>query len=268
MGYTSAQAKNFIKQIAPLIVAEGTARGYKVFSTVIAQAIIESGVTSLLATKYHNYFGMKCGSSYKGASVNMKTKEEYVVGQLTNIRDNFRVYESMEAGVAGYYDFIQYKRYANLKTASNYREYAERLKADGYATSSTYVNTLCSTVVKYDLTKYDGQYIAQDTPADSPYTIFVKEVQRYCGSAIDGIAGSNTLSVTVTISDTKNNNHAVVKSIQAYLNYLGYDCGVVDGIAGKKFDKAVKNYQRDNGCVVDGELTARGKTWRKLLRLE
>ena len=41
MGYSSAQAKEFINQIAPLIVAEGKKRGYKVFSTVIAQAIIE-----------------------------------------------------------------------------------------------------------------------------------------------------------------------------------------------------------------------------------
>lgn len=156
MGYSSAQAKAFINQIAPLIVAEGTKRGYKIFSTVIAQAIIESASgTSSLGYKYHNYFGMKCGSSYKGASVNMRTKEEYTVGVLTNIRDNFRAYDSMEAGVAGYYDFISTKRYANLKTAETALQYAGNLKADGYATSSTYVNTLISTVNKYDLTKYD-----------------------------------------------------------------------------------------------------------------
>ena len=156
MSYTSAQAKEFINKIAPIIVADGKKRGYKVFSTVIAQAIVESASgTSSLGYKYHNYFGMKCGSAWKGASVNMRTKEEYKVGVLTNIRDNFRVYESMEAGVACYYDFISTKRYANLKTAQTAQEYAERLKADGYATSSTYVNTLVSTVKKYNLTKYD-----------------------------------------------------------------------------------------------------------------
>lgn len=157
MGYSSAQAKAFISQIAPLIVAEGKKRGYKVFSTVIAQAIIESASnTSILGYKYFNYFGLKCGSAWKGASINLKTKEEYTVGVLTNIRDNFRVYFSMEAGVAGYYDFISTKRYSNLKTAETYVQYAERLKADGYATSSTYVNTLVNTVKKYDLTKYDS----------------------------------------------------------------------------------------------------------------
>lgn len=156
MGYSTAQAKAFINQIAPIIVAEGKKRGYKVFSTVIAQAIIESASnTSVLGYKYCNYFGMKCGKSWRGASVNLKTKEEYTVGTLTTIKDNFRAYSSMESGVAGYYDFIQASRYANLKTASTAKQYAEYLKADGYATSSTYVNTLVSTVNKYDLTKYD-----------------------------------------------------------------------------------------------------------------
>lgn len=156
MGYSSAQAKEFINKIAPLIVAEGKKRGYKIFSTVIAQAIIESASgTSSLGYKYHNYFGLKCGSSWKGKSVNLRTKEEYTVGTLTSIRDNFRVFNSMAEGVAGYYDFISTKRYANLKTAQTAQEYAERLKADGYATSSTYVNTLVSTVKKYNLTKYD-----------------------------------------------------------------------------------------------------------------
>lgn len=156
MGYSSAQAKEFINQIAPLIVAEGKKRGYKVFSTVIAQAIIElASATSILGYKYHNYFGMKCGSSWKGKSVNLRTKEEYTVGTLTSIRDNFRVFDSMAEGVAGYYDFISTKRYANLKSAQTAQEYAERLKADGYATSSTYVNTLVNTVKKYNLTKYD-----------------------------------------------------------------------------------------------------------------
>lgn len=156
MGYSSAQAKEFINNIAPLIQAEATKRGYKVCSTAIAQAIIESASgTSSLGYKYHNYFGMKCGSSWKGASVNLSTKEEYKVGTLTNIKANFRVYDSMAQGVVGYYDFISTKRYTNLKEAKDYKEYAQMLKADGYATSSSYVNTLISTVNKYDLTKYD-----------------------------------------------------------------------------------------------------------------
>lgn len=155
MGYTQAQAKAFIEMIAPLMVEEGKARGYKIISTAIAQAIIEGAAGTSGLAKYHNHWGLKCGSSWKGKSVNMKTKEEYTVGTLTTIKDNFRAYDSDKEGVKGYYDFISTKRYENLKTATTYRQYAEMLKADGYATSSTYVNTLCNTVDKYGLQKYD-----------------------------------------------------------------------------------------------------------------
>ena len=145
----------FIATIVPYIQKEAKARGYKICSTVIAQAIIESRYGESGLAKYHNYFGLKCGSSWKGASVNMTTKEEYKPGTLTTIKDNFRAYKSMEEGVKGYYDFINTKRYANLKTATTYAEYAQMLKNDGYATSSTYVSTLVTTVQKYSLYRFD-----------------------------------------------------------------------------------------------------------------
>lgn len=149
--------QEFIPTIAPLIVAEGKKRGYTIFSAVIAQAIIESNWgQSGLTKRANNFFGLKCGSKWKGASVNMKTKEEYSVGTLTTIKDNFRAYPDVASGVAGYYDFIATKRYANLKTARTPLEYCQFLKADGYATSSSYVNTLMNTIKKYNLTQYDG----------------------------------------------------------------------------------------------------------------
>jgi flagellum-specific peptidoglycan hydrolase FlgJ len=152
---SSAQAKEFIAKIAPIIQGEAKQRGYLVCSPIIAQACIESGFdTSLLSYKYHNYFGMKCGSSWKGRSVNLKTKEE-VNSTLISIRDNFRVYPDMVTGINGYFDFISTKRYANLKTADNPEEYLRRIKADGYATSSSYVNTCMNCVRKYDLEKWD-----------------------------------------------------------------------------------------------------------------
>lgn len=154
---SSAQAKQFIERIAPIIQEEAKRRGYKVCSAIIAQACIESAYgTSSLGYRWHNYFGMKCGSQWKGKSVNLSTKEEYKVGQLTTIRDNFRAYSSMEEGVKGYFDFISTKRYANLKNANSAKEYLEFIKRDGYATSSTYVNTNMSCINKYNLQKWDN----------------------------------------------------------------------------------------------------------------
>lgn len=163
MGYTSAQAKSFIEHIAPLIQREGFSRGYTIVSTTIAQSIVEGACgTSGLAKNYHNHFGLKCGKHWKGASVNMKTKEEYTPGTLTDIRDNFRAYPDDQSGIEGYYDFISTSRYANLRDAKTFRQFAGYLKADGYATSSTYVNTLCNTVIKYKLDRFDEQNIHRD----------------------------------------------------------------------------------------------------------
>lgn len=103
---------------------------------------------------------------------------------------------------------------------------------------------------------------------DEAYTLeqFVRDIQSACGAAVDGIAGRETLSKTVTVSATKNRTHPVVQAIQKRLFALGYtQVGEADGIAGKKFDLALKNFQQENGCVADGELTARNLTWRKLL---
>lgn len=96
-------------------------------------------------------------------------------------------------------------------------------------------------------------------------TQFVKDIQKAIGAKVDGVAGNETLSKTVTVSATKNRTHRVIRPIQKYLNALGYECGTVDGIAGAKFKKAVVKFQKAKGCVADGEVTAKGKTWKKLL---
>lgn len=110
------------------------------------------------------------------------------------------------------------------------------------------------------------------TPSTSSSTTymfkdFVKEIQKAVGTTQDGIPGSKTLAATPTVSSTKNNKHAVIKPLQKYFNSIGYNCGTADGIAGTKFDTAVKAFQKANGCVCDGEITAKGKTWKKILKL-
>lgn len=189
---TTQQVNNFIQTIAPIIQRVAKERGYKVCSPVIAQACIESAYgTSSLGYKYFNYFGMKCGSSWKGKSVNLSTKEEYTVGTLTTIKDNFRVYDSMEAGVNGYFDFISTSRYANLKTATTAQQYLEMIKADGYATSSTYVQTNMSVVNKYNLTDWDN---------GQPTIIITKSIGVVAKEVIDGKWGTGTSRKTKLVN--------------------------------------------------------------------
>lgn len=223
---TGAEAKLFISAIAPLIQAEAKRRGYPVCSAVIAQACIESAYgKSLLSAKYHNYFGLKCGKAWKGASVNMKTKEEYTVGQLTTIKDNFRVYDSMEGGVKGYYDFISTARYVKLKTAKTPQEYLELIKAAGYATSSTYVSTCMGVVNKYDLDQFDA-----DPPADEP--------------------NRNPYPAPVRILRNGSQGNAV-KWLQWELTRQGLPL-TIDGIFGQQTEDAVRRFQNASRLVCDG----------------
>ena len=216
---SSAQAKQFIETIGPIIQEEAKARGYKVCSPIIAQACVESAYnTSLLSVKYHNYFGMKCGSAWKGPSVNLATKEEYN-SQLVSIRDNFRAYPDMIAGVKGYFDFISTSRYSNLKGAVTAQEYLELIKKDGYATSSSYVNTCMNVVNRYGLnTKYDVFY----APSYPEPTSTLKR----------GARGED------------------VKWLQQKLSERGYPVGTIDGIYGTRTEQAVKQFQTD--VFVDG----------------
>jgi len=150
---------DFIDTMAGLLDKHKDEAGIQIIATPLAQAILESNFgTSILASRYHNYFGMKCGSSWTGDSVNMRTREEYRKGQLTNVSANFRVYSDMEAGVKGYFDFINTKRYSNLKTARSNAEFCQMLKDDGWATDSSYVTKLLNIIQTYNLSTFDKCY--------------------------------------------------------------------------------------------------------------
>ena len=70
-------------------------------------------------------------------------------------KDNFRVYDSMEEGVKGYFEFIQKPRYKNLKGVTDAKKYLQLIKADGYATASNYVESAYRLITQHELTEYD-----------------------------------------------------------------------------------------------------------------
>ena len=241
--------QSFINSIAPLVVKYAKQYGYHIASTIIAQACCESAYGTSPSGN-HNYFGMKCGGAWKGKSVNLKTKEEYQPGVLTNISDNFRVYDSFEEGVKGYFDFIAWSHYADLKKCYDYKSYAQTLKNKGYATSSTYVSTLCSIVEKWNLTQYDWEKVQNpqskpSQPAKPKETIcevtILKPILRF------GSIGDD------------------VRLLQFLLNLKGSDCGNVDGNFGPKTKAAVGNYQADHADCGSIDYICGPKTWTSLL---
>ena len=183
MALTEKQ-KKFIADIAGHVQKYAKQYGISVHSPIIAQAILESGWgESKLAAEYHNYFGLKCGSKWSGKSVNMKTQEEYSPGTKTTITDFFRVFDSMEDGVKGYFGFIQLPRYQNLRGITDPRKYLQTIKDDGYATSSTYVDDVYACVTSYGLTQYDG------SAKEGEMTMTEKELRQQPVNYLTGYLG-------------------------------------------------------------------------------
>lgn len=152
------EKQEFITKIAAYVQKYAPKYDIRVHSPIIAQAILESGWgKSTLSARYHNYFGLKCGTKWTGPSVNMTTQEEYEEGVHTTIQDNFRVYGSMEEGVKGYFEFIQLSRYHNLRGITDPEAYLITIRADGYATSYSYVSENMKLIRQYNLEKYDTE---------------------------------------------------------------------------------------------------------------
>ena len=140
-------------------------------SVVIAQGAIESDWgRSSLSANYHNYFGIKAGSSWTGPTVNMQTGEVFN-GQNVTISSNFRVYGSMEESLKDRINVLE-KSYPAALAAITPQEEIQAIKNGGWATATNYVSALVSTINANDLTKYDTK-ILYAMKASTTYSIFL-----------------------------------------------------------------------------------------------
>lgn len=124
--------------------------------------------------------------------------------------------------------------------------------------------------------KESKYYVIVDVPAtyktESSYTTFIKACQKVVSLPQTGVADSKLLSKTVTLKANGNNKqHGFVKPVQQYLKALGYYKGSVHGFYDPVTAEAVKEYQKKvvklTGNNVDGIMTAKKYTWKKILGL-
>ena len=163
---------DFIKTIAPLVVAENKKRGFPLFSSVvIAQAICESGWgQSTIMMKANAIFGIKATKSWKGKIYNAKTQECYDGKNYTNITACFRAYESLNESIKDYFDLIcNLSRYANAIHSQSPLECITAIKNGGYATSPTYINTIMAIIKNNNLTKYDNVQNVENSVENPSY---------------------------------------------------------------------------------------------------
>ncbi len=150
----NSNQKEFIEKIYKSVAKYAPNYDIKVYSPIIAQAIIESKWGKSKLSSYNNFFGLKAGKGYKGETIVFETKEE-IDGKVKTIKDTFRSYKNIDAGIKGYFDFINTTRYKNLKGVTDPETYLLNIKKDGYATASNYVAVVLGIVAGYNLTIYD-----------------------------------------------------------------------------------------------------------------
>lgn len=150
--------QEFIDAIAKAANKYASEYGILVISPVIAQACLESAYGTSNKAKHNNFFGLKyrkdrltCHSGYfKDGS-----KEQKADGTYYPVIDDWYAFDSLDSGVEGYFQYINIKRYSNLKGVTDPYKYLELLKAGGYATSLEYVKNVWAVVKSWNLTKYD-----------------------------------------------------------------------------------------------------------------
>lgn len=176
-----------MEKVGPLFTADQKRTGI-LASVSLAQFLLESGYgKSELAKNANNCFGMKknlsgntwSGSTWDGKSVYAKqTKEQNQDGSWQTISADFRKYANVEDSIADHSAYLlgakngSNLRYKGLAGEKDYRTAAQIIKNGGYATALTYVDSLCSLIEKWNLTRFD----VKETAAVSkvPYTVRVK----------------------------------------------------------------------------------------------
>lgn len=161
-------ADAFVRAIRPAATAAAKELGVDP-DVVIAHAALETGWGRSVpmgadGSPSFNLFGIKAGSSWKGA-VNTAATQEYLGGRMQQVREDFRAYDSPEQSIRDYVGLLKSSpRYAAaLNTGSDVTAFARGLARGGYATDPDYVTKL--TAVAARLKSAHPAPITQASPA-------------------------------------------------------------------------------------------------------
>jgi len=169
---TTEQQRKFVEEILPHATAAARELGVDP-RAIIAQAALETGwgtsQPSDGGSASHNFFGIKAGASWNGASVASPTTE-YVDGVARDEQARFRAYGSVAENVTDYVRVLRDNpRYADaLGTGGDVRAFADALQRGGYATDPEYANKLVALAQRLPLAADVNSFkSASETPIPS-----------------------------------------------------------------------------------------------------
>ena len=229
---TIAQINKFISELGPIAQKAYRDLGKVLPSVCIGMACVECGYGTAGSVKYHSYFGQKVGTGktatryWDGTFFTSKTSEEYTVGTHTVIKAAFRSYTSLEQATYNYYELLNTSLYKRVKAGADYKTQMQQIKACGYMTSSTEVNSVIAIIERYNLTKYDPVSVVVSHESNNPYL-------APKGLLKNGSKGSG------------------VKWLQYELNKQGFSLKI-DGIFGPATESAVRQFQNQHQLICDG----------------
>ena len=147
--FSAENPQSFIQQIWPHAKSAAQALGIDP-RVLVAQAALETGwgqsmIHNEKGGNSFNFFGIKIGSTWSGDKTSSMT-HEYFNGDKQQIRDEFRVYSSIEQSFEDYVAFLKgHARYAEVIDAAQRNDiegYANGLQAAGYATDPAYAEKI------------------------------------------------------------------------------------------------------------------------------
>ena len=247
--------EDFIREIASYIKKYAPSYNIKVYSPIIAQAILESAYgTSELAVNAHNYFGLKYRAGRCKTCIgiyNMVGGEQNADGSYMTASMQWCRFKDMENGVIGYFDFINISNYSNLKGVTDPKTYLERIKADGYATEIEYVKKLMSVIERWDLTQYDEVKKEDTYMSNSPLICYTKLSPNMTSPRKSAIKKITIHHMAGNMSIESCGNSFALSSRQASSNYgIGTDGRIGLYVEEKNRAWTSSNADNDNQAIT------------------
>lgn len=152
--------EQFVNLIYPSVIENCKRHRWGVPSAIIAQACLESmkGTGwSGLASSCFNFWGMKWAKKYGCEYKEYKTGEQRANGSYYTVTAKFCKFPSVEAGVEGYFRFIELNpRYKKVMLCKDFVSYATEIKNAGWATSISYTQNIINKVIALGLQRFDN----------------------------------------------------------------------------------------------------------------